>query len=260
MNKIQEFLSKNSITPSSRLPVVHTTSAYRLPDLLDAGEIKARECNVFIGESLNYFFYAKPSYKIQSNGNDATEWQLPVCFVVNIDAIRTIKRIYPFDTGAFKSKRHPGYITMMDIEAFNAGNFADQPSRILGAFFSSVDNLFKLRPKSKEDMISEFSLRVTDAEVFALQKLAGDSSHVGIDDRRFCIEIQTEDDIPLTNGSTLAIILPEEYLEDEQIRNLITNTLRALPIPYSITSMSSEAMTAVVYDKLLQYYKNEGFI
>jgi len=135
MSKFQEFLRKNSITPSASLPLVHTTSGYNIDELMTSKAIVPRPCNVFIGESLNYFFYGKPSYKISSGAAQAESWEMPVCFVVSFDAISSIKRIYPFDSGAFSNKRYPHYITMMDRDKFEAGTSKDVPARIIGAFF-----------------------------------------------------------------------------------------------------------------------------
>ena len=79
------------------MTIVHTTASYYINSIMSSNTLKPSPCNVFKGENLNYFFYGKPSYRIRDDARQSEEWQLPMCFIVDIDAISSIKRIYPFD-------------------------------------------------------------------------------------------------------------------------------------------------------------------
>ncbi len=260
MSALSDFLMKNSITASAEMPIVHSTQAYFLTRVISDNALKPSPCNSFLGETLNYFFYGKPAYKKVSDSNQAQVWELPLCFILEIDALKTIKRIYPFDSGAFKAGRFPSYISMIQLSEFEATPVVAEPVKLIGAFFGSVSDYFRLKSYSEDTFQMKYGLNVTDAEILALHKLAGDSSLPRTDDRRFCIEIQTEDTIALNPGNVRAIILPSEYLDDVKVLKHITDVWQATPIAYEASSLSLESYTSEIYSKLSAYYKSEGIL
>jgi hypothetical protein len=48
---------------------------------------------------------------------EAEYWELPTCLVFSFFSDGA-KRIYPFDSGAFKLKRYPNFVNMMDMADF----------------------------------------------------------------------------------------------------------------------------------------------
>src|SRR5689334_7650680 len=100
MTPLDRFLQRNSIKPSQGLPLVHSSAAYTIRRILQNKEIVARqECKVFRGEKLNYFFVGRPAYKKEYEV-EGDYWELPACVILDYSSV-PIKRIYPFDTGAF---------------------------------------------------------------------------------------------------------------------------------------------------------------
>src|SRR5688572_24122883 len=114
MSPLAAFLSRNSVTPGTTLPVVHSMSGYRFEKIWQNGRIESEECDVFVGENLNYFFMGRPAYKVGSREQDAEHWQLPCCFIFDYQSIGSIKRVFPFDSGAHHNGLYPEYIGMMD--------------------------------------------------------------------------------------------------------------------------------------------------
>lgn len=255
MSKLKKFLEKNSVRPCNELPAVHTTKAQMLENIVDSRALTPADCNVFIGEKLTYLFYGKPSYKV--NATTPKLWLMPVSFLISMSAVPSIKRVYPFDSGAFAARRHPDYLLTFNMNEFEVDGHAD-PAKIVGAFFDTVTDYFKLNPKDPRAFTSEHSLSIFDAEISALRDLAADSSLKGIDDRRFAVEIQTQDEIDLTSGSVRAVILPYEYFDNEKVINFITEELKAVPLPYESYSLSSSEHTAVVYSKVMEFLRHEG--
>ncbi|MBO9441628.1 hypothetical protein J7363_05960 [Phaeobacter italicus] len=97
-----------------------------------------------------------------------------------------------------------------------------------------------------------------DHEILALRDLAGDASLTGIDDRRFCIEIQTEDEIHLTSSNVQAVILPYDYFDDALVVQFVETYLEATPLPYECFSLTSAEHTAIIYSKVLEFLRQEG--
>lgn len=260
ISRLRDFLAKNTIAPSEELPAVHTTPAFNLKGIMESSKLDPRPCNAFVGESLSYFFYGKPSYKAASDFYESKQWEMPICLLMPTTAIPQIKRIYPFDSGAFIAKKHPDYIRKMDISDFEAAPSADSPPRIIGAFFDSIDDFFRLKPKSADRLNKEFSLNLLDAHIMALRELAADSSLATIDDRRFAIEIQTEKQIPLNATTVDAVVLPDCYFKIDEVRNYITQELQAEILMYSTFSLAASDHTALVYDQVYRYLAKKGIV
>lgn len=255
MSRLEEFLKKNSVRASAELPLVHTTPAHSLRDIIATKSLSPTDCPVFVGEQLIYLFYGKPSYKV--GGTTQKNWLMPICFLIRIQALRSIKRIYPFDSGAFSTGRHPDYIEAFDMGEFEVSQHND-PSKIVGAFFQTIKDYFSLTPKDVGQFRQEHSLTIMDHEILALRDLADDSSLTGIDDRRFCIEVQTEDEIALVPNNVQAVILPYDYLEDPSVVKFIENDLAATPLPYDCFSLTSAEHTAIIYSKVLEFLRHQG--
>src|ERR1051326_8278933 len=84
-----------------RLPLAHTTDTYRLVDALTEGSIKPHDCPIFDGEALTYFFYGRPSFRPNAQENPSgLGHYFPVVLLFRPEKIPTIKRIFPFDSGA----------------------------------------------------------------------------------------------------------------------------------------------------------------
>lgn len=87
-------------------PWIHSTASSNLIPILNEEKLLAVKCNVFQGEKLCYLFVGRAAYK----GKDALNpepWQLPTVFVMRFSNPPPLKRIHPFDTGAFERGRMP---------------------------------------------------------------------------------------------------------------------------------------------------------
>lgn len=221
MGALEDFLKRNQITKARPLPLVHTTEAYFLKKIVASGEIQARRCNVFRNENLSYFFVGRAAYKRDLH-QEAEYWELPTCLVFSF-FVDGVKRIYPFDSGAFKGKRYPNFVNMMDLNDFEVGKDSEAPHKIIGTFFGNARNYYRLAARPKEQFESKFDVEVLNEEMKALHKLilAKDKK---FDDRRFAIEMQFDHDVDLHDKKPILAIFPETYLEDDEyikkIRNL----------------------------------------
>lgn len=256
---LESFLLRNSVVPSDSLPLVHSTKSYNLKAILSGGEITPQECDVFVQEKLNYFFVGRPSYKYVTSSTSADHWELPCCFIFESNTVPNPRRIFPFDSGAFSKKKFPDYIGFMPREEFGT-SIPEAPQRIIGSFFGSAKNYFNLKAKSPEIFEQEFSLSPFDAEAKALLRLAGERTIGDFDDRRFAIEIQSSEAVVLAEKTPLAVVLPEQYLDIEEVRSTIQDKWHAEPLGYPMFSLSVTAYHALIYKEVLEFYKRRGII
>jgi len=256
---LESFLQRNSVVPSSSLPLVHSTKSYNLKAMLEAGAIQPQECDVFLKEKINYFFVGRPSYKYTTDSSSADHWELPCCFIFAADIIKDPSRVFPFDSGAFSKKRFPDYIGMMPRSEFEL-RIPDAPQRIIGSFFGSAKSYFLLNPKSSQIFDQEFSLSPFDAEVQAILRLAGEKTLPDFDDRRFAIEVQSKEPVNLSIDKPLAVVLPEQYLDIPAVRNMIQDVWGAEPLGYPMFSLSVSAYHAMIYQEVYSFYKRRKFI
>lgn len=238
------------------MPLVHTTPAYNLRRIFEDGRISTSPCQFFDQEELCYFFFGRPAYKWETEG-DASDWELPVCFIFEY-AIKDAKRIFPFDTGAFKGKRFPKFITGMPISEFEISDVENAPGKIVGAFFSSSGNYYRNKCKSEDDFRDALSVSDIESEVRALHKLYS-TQHAKSDDRRATIEIQFDRDVHLKSGGLIGIILPDIYLSDQNLLEYIKKN-KVYFNTYDTFPLNSAAYTALIYQKLRDFYKGRGMI
>ncbi|MDP2355767.1 MAG: hypothetical protein Q8M31_06860 [Beijerinckiaceae bacterium] len=157
MGALYDFLQRNQIERKKALPLVHSTEAYFIRKFMNSGKIAVRKCNVFKKDKLSYFFVGRPSFK-REIGSEATDWELPVCMIVDYSAVRQ-KRVFPFDSGAFRKKLYPKFMNMMPLEEFEVSGDADAAEKIIGTFFGNNKNYFSLKPRKEGDFFCKIRYR-----------------------------------------------------------------------------------------------------
>jgi hypothetical protein len=255
MTALLQFLQRNQITKDHPLPLVHTTESYFLKKIITSGKIEARRCNVFKNENLSYFFVGRAAYK-RDLYQEAEYWELPTCLVFSF-FVDGVKRMYPFDSGAFRTKRYPNFVNMMNMNDFEVGKDPEAPHKIIGTFFGSARNYYRLAARPKEQFESKFEVEVLDEEMKALYKLilAKDKKY---DDRRFAIEMQFDHDVELRDKSPMLAIFPETYLGDDAYMKKI-KALGTEILTYPVYPLRKEYFYYSIYEKLDQFYASRGF-
>jgi hypothetical protein len=260
MSTFSDFLLRRTVKPDGVLPLAHTTRAYHLKKIKETDKIVPRRCDVFTTEDLSYFFVGRPAYKYESDGSEAEYWELPCCFIFEFSSVRNVRRIFPFDSGAFTKGRYPPYIKKMDLNIFEASAAPNAVSRIIGAFFGDAASYFSFNSKDRKKFESEFGLDVFDAELRALHRLSLEKSPASFDDRRFSIEVQTPDPLDLTVIHPLAVIAPHMYYEKRDFRRHVETKWACLPIGYPVYSLSSDGFYYAVYERVETFFKSKGYL
>ena len=257
MRKLDDILKGNNASTSPSLPLVHSAPAYFIQKIIESNKIRTRNCDVFLGESLSYFFVGRPAYKALNK--DILHWELPSCIICDFNAMKP-KRIFPFDSGAFSKGFIPSYANMIELDDFALSIQENTVQRYIGTFFGTTDNYFKGTPVNKNDFLAKHNVLPTEASVHAMLALiSGDRIAKELDNRRSAIEFQFDKEIDLADAKVLAIIIPEIYLQDKNFIESICDEGYDI-ITYPIFPLNSDAYYYALFERCYNYYIRKGFI
>jgi hypothetical protein len=205
---------------------MHGTSAYLGRTIL-AGPtptLSPTSCPVF-KEPLLYVFHGRPAYRVADEQEDRNDgFYSPVCFILAPDALLSIKRIFPFDTGAYD--RYKPYLHhRMTRDEFALATTSDTPQRHVTAFFNTNGNYYlgTVTPK--------LPIPASEMEVQAYYNLITAPGFHDFDGRCSSVELQVDHDISLSD-KTLAVILPNALANVPELREAVVKRLKAKLITY----------------------------
>jgi len=213
--KFNEFIKKVNGYPN-QLPLAHTCDGYSFDGILQDNKILAKQCNNFNGEKLIYMFYGRPAYRthktLKATKNPAF---FPVCLIFSGDSIKKIKRIVPFDSGAFCINLLKEYVYPdMSIDKFVLDPSIDMAQKVVGNFFETNKNYYDCKPR-------KVLLPNLEFEAVCYQNIITAEENAEFDDRVSTIEVQVGKNLNLSSSLIEFIILPVTFLEEEKVRNAI---------------------------------------
>jgi hypothetical protein len=240
---------------TAELPVVHSTRCERFSGIAATQSLSPTLCEVF-NEPLLYLFYGRPSYASKMGTRPSTELAYcPVCFVIKADAVETgLARLYPFDSGAAHRGMFDPFIPAGMLPTFALDPTIESARRIASAFFETNGNYYLGR--ARPDMVIP-EAEVEAASYYQLITTPGEAAY---DERRSSIEIQTRAELTLKNN-LLAVILPDQFLDDPVIRRVVVKEWRAHPLTY-LTFHGGVPMHYVrdIYSKLHTFLGEGGYL
>jgi len=254
--KLKDYLSALNVGGTATLPWAHSTSANNLMDIIADGKLLATPCKVFGGDKLCYLFVGRPAFKMKDAANPST-WQLPVAFVIRFHKPPPIKRVFPFDSGAFHDRRLPSYLTMFKMEGYNLSGDPDQIGRLISFYFKSQDRYFHRRPATQEEIQEHHNLNMSHQEILALSRLYHEGSSPEFDDRAAAIEIQVEQDIELRQDNLLGIVMPAEFARVPELMRDMTKLTKNIET-YDIMPLGLTHHFALLYQGVKTVYKRAG--
>lgn len=237
------------------MALTHSTKSEYFFEMLQNRLLCKRECNVF-KEELVYLFYGRPSYKPYRECESTTLGAFrPISIIFDPNFEFPIKRIYPFDTGAFKEGLYREYIpSFAELSHFEIEPTIDHAAKSVSYFFNS--NLNYYHGKASHDL--EFA--PTNLTISSLQGLFQTKGLSKVDDRKSAIEIQCSDSIELSRDSVMAICMPGDYCEDSKLYNLITKDWSADIIEYDIYHDSPNHDMREVLVRVKKYLTDKGLL
>lgn len=254
---LKDFLATAQVPSDSKMPWLHTTQAHRAVDIIAEKKILTVPCDVFHGEELCYLFVGRPAYKYQLDEGETPFFVLPAVFVVRFQTDPQLKRVYPFDSGAFLKKRLPSYIATFTREMYELEPDRASVGKIVGTFFGSDKAYMKRAPRGLEELKNEHSLLPRHAPVVAVSQLYQEKGSDRFDDRAAAIEIQLDSHIELTPENLLGVILPEEYKREKEYIRDIKAITRHVEF-YGMHPLNIAAYFGQIYDAVDAIYRKTG--
>lgn len=255
MQTIQEAVLRASLA-APELPLIHSTSLINFREVVAKNEIIATRCPVF-DENLLYFFYGKPSYRVASRSGARTDLAYcPICFILKSSALKSVKRIFPFDSGAFKNGLYNQFIPKeATLDNFSLNTDKEIPARVVDLFFGTNRSYFlgEACPLS--------SIGTMDFEIQSYYQLISSTGESCVDDRKSSVEIQIDHNVSLTKDTVFAVVLPKASLQDPEVFDAINKTWQAIPITYNTFRGTAPAeYHGVIREQLNNFLENEGLL
>ncbi|MDI1262314.1 MAG: hypothetical protein PS018_03535 [bacterium] len=231
-----------------KLPLVHSTDAYAIGNILDdAGKITPQLCSVFEPERLTYLFYGRAAYR-PNLAEEPTNLDhfLPVCLIFKVDASIKIKRVFPFDSGAF----HHGFYKAYLHKNMRLGDFlleadAESPGRIVRRFFTDNTN-YIVGQKAVSDAYDP-----SQFEAKSYEMLIGAQGANAMDSRGGGVEIQTDQPIDMLKDVEAAVI-PSSQARAQIGKRLADAGIEVIPYR-TLGRLRPNEFTGGIYDKCLDY-------
>jgi hypothetical protein len=253
--RLNKFVQPNP-PAAGKLPFVHMTRAYAFDEMLDENALQPTHCEVF-DESLIYLFYGRPAYRAKDGRNARLEFEWPIVFVFDPDKIPQLKRVFPFDTGAFKLKLYEEFFDKRaKIEDFEIETSLEGIRKLVGTFYLDHKEYFKNVPLGRRQFEAQ--------GIYEMSRLpgvqGGRSTHGTRDERSSAIEVQVSEPINFV-GSLLAVVLPEPYLDDPEIRDALARWhVTAIETYSTLHNLSSDAWVGQIYHIVRKLYERLGYL
>lgn len=252
MESFDELVNKATMTEPI-LPLCHTCDVYTFRSILKGGLLDVSQCEHF-NERLLYFFYGKPAYRLSEDSVTSNLQFCPVTIAIKLNKSQDIKRIAPFDTGAFFKKKYSQHMhPKMSCDDFLLPPTFDIPSRIVTQFFGSNVNYCEGMPNKKP--IDPLNL-----EAESYQNIIHDQAIRECDDRGHTIEVQTSKPFSLGKSNVLFVMLPKVLLDHDDICDILLNRWGVKPIGYTSHSGRSSEYIGLIYKEFMTYLKKNGYL
>lgn len=197
----------------ANLPLTHITKGIVAHDIIKAGRIEPKDCDVF-RVPLPYFFYGRPAYRYSAGSSIKLEASCPFCFIFDGKLLARAKRIYPFDTGAFAARMYNHILDEdLDVADFSLGTDPERPEKLISASFLTRRGYVK--GDRNEVRNPSLAAKPYELEARSYLELLRSAGRNEPDDRIGTIEVQFGDPVPLA-GSLLAVVVPDtQWIEGD---------------------------------------------
>lgn len=243
---LRDLVAGQPIPASKPLPLTHVTDSIRLDAILNDGRLRPQHCKVFDDHRL-YAFYGRPAYRGSKEGPLHNLNFAPMCFIIDSSATSGWwpVEVFPFDTGALNE----GILRQHVHKDLSPFDFALEPKvisaqRLAKTFFGGDKRYYEVKP------VTFPTFSPTDAELVAYQSLVGRAS---VDERATSVELQFKDSLSIA-GAVIAIILPQEFLDNAEVRKALKGK-KIEPMPYVfIPDHSVKECVGNFYNLASQFY------
>lgn len=255
-SKLAKYICDSLSKPSLKImPFFHNVDSLKIRDIIETGALKTKKCPVF-NEPLVYLFYGRPAYKLTNeNGNWSDEFHTPISFILSSNSSINIKRIYPFDTGAFTAGFYENHVPKeFSIDNFLLGTSHEVPRMLIEIFFENNENYFLGKPTFSEHP------KFLEYEVKAFLNIIKAKGQSPFDDRAYTIEYQLASDMEI-KGNILAVVAPSEAFDDPLVYDKVVGEWNAIPLNYS-TYHCGDLRTyhGAMFEKIKNFLKKKDYL
>jgi hypothetical protein len=243
------------------LPFVHITRAYRFDQILDENQLRPSYCD-FFKKKLTYLFYGRPAYRAKDGNNARLEFEWPIILVFDPHKLGALDRVYPFDTGAFELKVYQDFFDKdSQISDFELTPSLDVIRSFVGTFYLNHGEYYQGRSRRNVDIPPRQFEAQGILEMSRIPGVQGTRSRAGIrDERSSALEAQTRHSIKLSNA-LLALIIPEPYLDDNDVKNALERwNVAKIKTYQTLHNMGGEVWVGQIYQLVSELYEELGFL
>ncbi|MDE8763646.1 MULTISPECIES: hypothetical protein [Rhizobium] len=255
------FVREHLIEECNPLPLIHITPAYRFAEIIPGDELIPVWCEIFQQE-LIYTFYGRPAYKSQDMVNSELEFNWPIVLLFDHANVGEIKRIMPFDSGAFNDRIYANYFhkdsQMLDFELPGDIGYA---TALASIFYTSPQRYMTANADRNPNIgLSHFEAQGVQAlnQVPVFSRRTGERR----DERSSTIEVQIGEKIKLIDN-VMAIILPQQYVDHEEIMDAVarwhlpTKNIRYYDMVYL---QDNSSVSGEIYRVVREIYRENGLV
>jgi hypothetical protein len=248
--------SSNTISESNLLlPFYHTCRGETFRTIASSGSVAATHCKEF-QENLLYLFYGRPAYRIAGEKTTLDLGQFPVCFILKRDSVRNVKRIFPFDTGAFLANILREYCGDFHTEAeamaalleYELGADLNNLAKFIGLVYGDDDHYLTVAPAIKAS-----DLKGMCFELSRILDMASARSRKEWDNRALTAEIQMMSSISFDGVGIEAVVLPTQFISHDTNLQSFFYSEGIEVIDYNVSRMKPENATELIERSLDTY-------
>ncbi|WPV67828.1 hypothetical protein [Chitinophaga sp. LS1] len=215
-----ELITHPLLRASLRLPLFHTMDVATLSHILTSKQLRPQPCPVF-KENLLYLSYGKPGYKVDQPFTSRQTALMPVVIILKPQAIHSIIRAYPFDSGGFKLYKEQMH-RKMRLEDFMITPHLPAIEKVVQFFFDNNMGYYQ------GSAIQQIKYDLIQTPIEAYHALITNKCLSQADDRKMSVEIQVNYPLLLTKETVEAIILPEMLATNSIIKTFVSDTAAAV--------------------------------
>lgn len=254
--RFEQYLNENCSKPEPLffLPSTHTTDLFAFDSILETDSLMPKKCPVFTTDELVYYFYGRASYRTDQSRSSRLENGLPVVFLVKTETLAGLKRIFPFDTGAFSNNLFGEYFNdSSELADFELPPLLDSISKIVEHFYSG--NSSYLDNNLNDDLCPKM-FEFEAQGYIELAKNLPSKDGIVVDERCTAIELQSDSELQL-NSSLSCVVLPHEYADHQRVKEAQIRWGGPVIITYRVShNTNPEARVGVIAEKIKEYYSD----
>lgn len=262
MMNIFEFLNRPEfkVSIAEFLPLAHSAPARYAESIINSEKLEPSLCSVF-KEKLLYFYYGRPAYRKEAEKTSSDKSLVPIVFIVNPN-IAKIKRVFPFDSGAYIRYVDKHLSKKAELEKYQLPKSLKSIQSYIHAIYGSNKKYYCGECKIGSDLPDYLikmrkKLGMEDFDNFL--NFISSTNEDNFDDRSYTVEIQSHKSYYLKNN-LLAVIVPNYLQQDVDFLNMVKK-MNAKPYYYQyFQRLRLNEYLSIIYERANEFYTEIGVL